>query len=295
MTPLDYGYTFDVEGHRGCRGLMPENTLAAFKHALELGVTTLELDIGITMDGVIVVSHDRYLNPKKVTKDSIFISNKPLIEDLTYEEILQYDVGIMRKDYFWPLQKQIPGEKMPKLEEVFEMVKEYEKRTGRKVFLNIETKVSPEHPDETFSPEFFVDKLLELVFRYGMQEQVIVQSFYWKTIMLVKEKAPEITTAALLTRKRLTPLWLNGLKPEDFSGDIDKLVKASGADIFSPKYSECTREWIESAHAQGLLVIPWTINDRKTMKRFIDMGVDGIITDYPDVLLELVNPMDTSR
>jgi glycerophosphoryl diester phosphodiesterase len=284
---------FDLQGHRGCRGLRPENTLEAFEHALEIGVTTLELDTGITKDRVPVVSHDRALNPQKTRINVTFITEEILIKDLTYEELSQYDVGVMRSDYDWPRQKEIPGAKIPRLEDVFILVREYEELQDGKIMLNIETKISPSAPEETFSPEEFVDILLELIEEYEMEDRVIIQSFYWKTIMLVKEKNPSIKTAALLTSSRMfSTKWLNGLRFASFGFDVGKLVKASGADFFSPSYSDCSDKWIESAHDQGIPVIPWTINDKETMKDFIEKGVDGIITDYPDILKDLLDDLN---
>ncbi|MFO7882000.1 MAG: glycerophosphodiester phosphodiesterase [Kosmotogaceae bacterium] len=283
---------FDLEGHRGCRGLRPENTLEAFEHALEIGVTTLEMDTVITADRVIVISHDRSLNPQKTRIDGSFINEKILIKDLTYEELSKYDVGVMRSDYDWPRQKEIPGTKIPRLEDVFILVKEYEEVYDRKIMLNIETKISPSVPEESYPPEEFVDMLLELIEEYEMEDRVIIQSFYWKTIMLAKEKNPSIKTAALLSSNTmLSTKWLNGLRFASFGFDVGKLVKASGADYFSPRYTDCSDVWIERSHEQGIPVIPWTINDKETMQRFIEKGVDGIITDYPDVLKNLLEEL----
>jgi glycerophosphoryl diester phosphodiesterase len=251
------------------------------------------LDTGITKDRVPVVSHDRALNPQKTRVNGTFITEEILIKDLTYEELSQYDVGVMRSDYDWPRQKEIPGAKIPRLEDVFILVREYEELQDGKIMLNIETKISPSAPEETFSPEEFVDILLELIEEYEMEDRVIIQSFYWKTIMLVKEKNPSIKTAALLTSSRMfSTKWLNGLRFASFGFDVGKLVKASGADFFSPSYSDCSDKWIESAHDQGIPVIPWTINDKETMKDFIEKGVDGIITDYPDILKDLLDDLN---
>ena len=279
-------FSFDVQGHRGCRGLRPENTIEAFEFALEeVGVTTLELDMGITKDGIPVVIHDRYLNPQKVRKNGNFIDKKIFIKDLTYDELLEYDVGVMRKDYYWPYQVLVPGAKIPKLEEVFKLAKDYMEKTGRKIWLNVETKVSPLSPEETAPPEIFVDKLLALVEKYNLQDNVIIQSFYWKTIMLAKEKNPEIKTAALLSIATLSnSKWLGGLKSMKFGFNVAKLVKATGADIFSPKYTDFSGKVLKEAQELGLKVIPWTVNDPCDILKLINMGVDGIITDYPNIL-----------
>lgn len=292
-------FSFDIQGHRGCRGLRPENTLEAFKFALEeIGVTTLELDMGITKDGIPVVVHDRYLNPEKVSKDGSFISNRIFIKDLTYEELLQYDVGVMSEDYYWPYQVPVTGAKIPKLEEVFELAKSYMEKTGREIWLNVETKVSPLSPDETAPPEVFVDKLLSLIEKYGLEDYVIVQSFYWKTIMLVKEKNPEIKTAALLSLGTLSnSKWLGGLKSIKFGFNVAKMVKATGADIFSPKYTDFSDKVLKEAQQLGLKVIPWTVNDPCDMIDLIELGVDGIITDYPNILktILIAKELDSCR
>jgi glycerophosphoryl diester phosphodiesterase len=233
------------------------------------------------------------LNQQKTRLIGSFIEEEILIKELTYEELSKYDVGVMRSDYNWPRQKQIPGAKIPRLEDVFILVKEYEESHDRKIMLNIETKISPSAPEESYPPEEFVDMLLELIEEYDMESNVIIQSFYWKTIMLIKEKEPSIKTAALLSSNTmLSTKWLNGLRFASFGFDVGKLVKASSADYFSPRYSDCSDVWIEKSHEQGIPVIPYTINDKETMRVFIEKGVDGIITDYPDVLRDLLEELD---
>ncbi len=289
LTPKDVGWSFDLEAHRGGRGLRPENTIAAFKYALEeVGVTTLELDLGVTKDNILVVSHDSVLSPQKVSKDGKFVTSFSLINSLTLDEIRQYDVGVMRKDYYWPKQVEVPGEKMPTFEEVLKLVKNYEKKSGRKIFINAETKVVPNIPSYTVSPEVFADLVVDLVKKYDMENTVMIQSFYWKTLTLIKEKEPKITTVALVRNYPFWNEWTNGLKLSDFDDDVTKMARYIKADVISPYYKECDSEMIEKAHENGLLIVPWTIDNPEEMTEFINMGVDGIVTDYPDVLRKIL-------
>lgn len=290
LTSVQNGWSFDLEAHRGGRGLMPENTMAAFKYAIEkIGVTTLELDIAMTKDGILVVSHDPFLNPQKVSKDGQFIGDKPLIKDMTYAQILEYDVGIMRSDYKMPRQAQVEKEKMPSLEEVFAFVKDMQEKTGNKYMINAETKVFPEIFGYTYDAKTFVNALVPLIKKYGLEDTVMVQSFNWETLKLVKAMDSRITTVALLQSLYYgNTLWTAGLKLSDFGGDPVKMAKSLGVDVISPYYKECDSKMIKNAHEYGMLVIPWTIDDRLEMERFVSMGIDGIITDYPDILREIL-------
>ncbi|BBJ28431.1 glycerophosphodiester phosphodiesterase family protein [Athalassotoga saccharophila] len=287
LTPFQNGWSFDLEAHRGGRGLMPENTMAAFRNAIKIGATTLELDIAITKDGIPVISHDPFLNPQKVSKNGQFINEKILIKDLTYSQILEYDVGIMRSDYRMPNQMQIENEKMPSFEEVLAFVKEMQS-DGKKYMINAETKTFPSVFGYTYDAKTFVNAILPLIKKYGLEDTVMIQSFNWETLKLVKEMDPRITTVALLQRIYYeNPLWTSGLKLSDFSNPV-LMAKSLGVDIISPYYKECTAETIKISHEYGMAVVPWTINDRSEMERFISMGVDGIITDYPNLLKSLL-------
>lgn len=290
LTPIQNGWPFDLEAHRGGRGLMPENTMAAFRYAIEhVGVTTLELDIAMTKDGILVISHDPFLNPQKVSKDGQFIGDKPLIKDMTYEQLLQYDFGVMRSDYRMPHQVQVEKEKIPSLEEVFAFVKEMQEKTGNRYMINAETKVFPEIFGYTYDAKTFVNALVPLIKKYGLENTVMVQSFNWESLKLVKEMEPKITTVALLQNIYYeNTLWTAGLKLSDFGGDPVKMAKSLGVDVISPYYKLCNSNMIKTSHEYGMLVVPWTIDDKLEMERFISMGVDGIITDYPDILREML-------
>lgn len=276
---------FDIQGHRGCRGLYPENTLTGFKYAMEeIGVDTLELDVGITKDKVLVVNHDTYLNPERTMKDGAFIAKKIFIKDLTLAQIKEYSIGRLRNRFSFYKQKQLDDEKMPTLQEVIDLVKKINSQSEKQVKLNIETKVNVLSPDETHPPEDFVRLLLEIIEENNIEDIVSIQSFYWKTIMDIKAKAPHIKTVALLSNARIKDLeWFNGLDPNEYNS-FGEFIQSSGADCLSMNYRDISKKQIQEVQDLGLEVIPYTINDAPTMRYYIELGVDGIITDYPDVL-----------
>jgi len=250
----------------------------------EIGVDTLELDVGITKDMVLVVNHDTYLNPERTMKDGAFIKEKILIKDLTVEEIKEYSVGKLRNRFSFYKQRQLEDEKMPTLQEVIDMVKDFNAKSEKQVHLNVETKINVLAPDETYPAEDYVRLLLEIIEDNNIEEIISIQSFYWKTIMDIKEKAPNIKTVALLSNARLKDLdWFNGLNPDNYDS-FGEFIQASGADCLSMNHRDITKKQIQEVQNLGMLVIPYTINDAPTMRYFIELGVDGIISDYPDIL-----------
>ncbi len=288
---------FDLQAHRGGRGLWPENTLAAFSEALTLGVTTLELDCAITKDGVVVVSHDPALNPDHTRDEKGQFLEKPgpPIHDLTYAELRRYDVGRLRPGTEYaarhPDQTPVDAQRIPRLSDVFALAK---MRGNQDVRFNVETKVFPIHPELTLAPEPFAEAVVQVVRAAGMESRTTIQSFDWRTLKVVQKIDPKITTVALTTQRPgedqvqvgvpgPSP-WLGGLDVDDFGGSIPKLVKASGASVWSPNYLDIEAKQIEEAHALGLTVVPWTINETADMERILAMGVDGIISDRPDRL-----------
>ena len=295
--PTSAARTFDLQAHRGGRGLWPENTLVSFAGALSLGVNTLELDCAVTKDGVVVISHDPLLNPE-ITRDSSgkFIeTHGPSFFSLTYAEILRYDVGRLKPGTKYaegfPDQKARDGLHIPRLSDVFALVR---KSRNTKVRFNIETKITPEKPDETLGPQAFAEAVVKVVREARMERRVTIQSFDWRTLAVVHKIAPEIETVALTTQRPnggnvqvgapgASPS-LGGLDVDDFGGSVPKVVKASGARVWSPNYGDIVAAQVEEAHSLGLKVIPWTVNEPADMEKFIDMRVDGLITDRPDRL-----------
>ncbi len=280
---------FDIQGHRGCRGLMPENSLLAFEHALKLGVDTIELDTVVTSDGVVVIYHDPFLNPERVRENGQFITERVLIKNLTLSRLREYDIGSIAEPGKWPGQLQVDGQIVPTLEEVIQLVEVHNSLSEKKVRLNIEIKTSPLEPELTVALHEHVEGVMDLVERYGMGELVIIQSFFWKVLKIVDEIDGNVLTAALISSTNLDKtVWTDGLRLRQFGFDIGKMLASIGVDIVAPSYTIMADSWIQSAHKAGLKIIPWTVNDTSEMKRLIELGVDGIITDYPDRLIQLL-------
>jgi len=291
---------FDLQGHRGARGLAPENTLPAFARALSIGVTTLELDVGITEDGVVVVHHDRRLDPDlaRGTDGRWLRGPTRMIRELTFHELQRYDVGRIRpgSDYSKRFQEQrrMDGVRIPKLEDVFELARH---ARNDEVRFNVETKISPEAPDETAGPEEFARTLVQVIRGNRMARRTVVQSFDWRTLAVVQREAPEIATSYLSSQgasldnigagQREASPWTAGVQFRDH-GSVPKMVKAAGGAIWSPNYSDLDEALVKQARGLGLKVLPWTVNDPADMERLIGWGVDGMITDRPDRLREVM-------
>lgn len=299
---------FDLQGHRGARGLMPENTLAGFARALTIGVTTLELDVGVSRDNIVVVSHNPALN-KSITRDKSgkWLDNDSIvIHDADYKGLKQFDVGRInpasRYASRFPNQSAVDGEVIPTLGQVFELA---QRHGNTQVRFNIETKLHPEKPDLTLPPLKFVQALLKVIRRHHMSQRVTVQSFDWRTLQLVQKLAPEIPTTYLTVAQSwldtLQPVqpglspWLAGFDIDQFYQNVPRTVKAAGGKVWSPYHKEVSAQDIIRAHELDLKVIVWTVNNEARMKALIALNVDGIITDYPDrlraVLQKLGKPL----
>jgi len=296
---------FDVQAHRGGRAHRPENTLAAFAYAVQLGVDTLEMDLAVTRDRIVVVSHDYRLNPT-ITRDpdGRFLEEDAqiLIRDLDFGQLQGYTVGEIKRgsEYWYRFRDQVAvhGERIPSLAQVFELVESLGADTLR---FNLEIKTYPPFPEYTIDYNEVVELVLDVLRKYGMQPRVTIQSFDWRTLKVVKELAPDIPVVCLTVRNfsidgawyNLQPggegpsPWLAGLDFDDYAS-IPALVHRFGAAIFSPYYREIEHRDVEEAHRLGIKVIPWTVNDQRIMKKMIGWGVDGIITDEPDLLLEVL-------
>ncbi|MFC6088307.1 glycerophosphodiester phosphodiesterase family protein [Saccharothrix lopnurensis] len=298
---------FDLQAHRGGLGLTVEGTLAAFAKALRLGVTTLELDVQITRDGREVVTHDRRTNPAKCVDTAPAFPGDPAfpyagryVKDLTFAQVRTLDCGSRRLPQH-PGQELSPGARMPTLAEVFALARHHRAHGVR---FNIETKVEAAAPHETAPREQFVEVTHREILTSGFRRNVTVQSFDWGTLMLWRRKDRRIPLVALTQPEFLRPgsPWTGGLELADFGGSVVRAVKSFGASALSPVHGNpqngvvtdpdyvpfTTRALVDEAHAHGLEVIPWTVDDKPTMNKLIDDGVDGIITDYPDRLREVM-------
>ncbi|MEK9970413.1 MAG: glycerophosphodiester phosphodiesterase [Ferrovibrio sp.] len=286
---------FDLQGHRGARGLAPENTLPAFATALTLGVTTLELDVSLTRDGKLIVAHDPVLQPHLARIDGKWIATPgPAIWHSTATEILRYDVGRLdpstRYAQGFPDQKPVDGTRMPLLEQVFALAA---KSGNTSVRFNIETKLNPLKPEESAPPDQLATALVQAIRNGGMTQRATIQSFDWRTLKTAAELAPELPRVHLTIeggnsdnvqrgRPDASP-WLAGLDADDYPS-TPALVKAAGGQVWSPFWRNVTPELVAEAQRLGLKVIPWTVNDPAEMDRQIGMKVDGLISDYPDRL-----------
>ena len=262
----------DIEGHRGARGLMPENTIPAMIKAVDLGVTTLEMDAHITNDQQVILSHDDHINSAFTLSPGGGEISADEAEGLAfykmpYAEISKFDVGFKIHDQFPHQQKVIAH--IPLLSDVIDSVQSYLAKNGKpQVFYNIETKSKPEgdnkyHP----SPEVFVKLLIEVIEEKKITAWVIIQSFDARTLQVLHKKYPHVKTAYLVE-----------------SNSFEKNLAEIGfiPSIYSPNSKLVTAELVKEAHAKGIKIIPWTVNTTEEILRLIAMGVDGIISDYPD-------------
>lgn len=284
-------HAFDLQGHRGARGLLPENTLAGFDRALDIGVTTLELDIAITADGVPVIHHDAYLNPA-LTRDAQgrwLQGRGPLIRSLTLAQLQTYDVGRLdpgstyARDF--PDQQSRDGERVPTLAALFERVKA---RGADQLRFAIETKIHPNRPDESPAVEPFVDAVLAAIRTAGMTQRVRLISFDWRTLRRVRELEPAIETTCITVESAQGtntrhPVMMVGMARDAYSSAAH-MAKAAGCAAWSPNYQSLDAERVRAASALGLKILPWTVNEVADMDKLIAWGVDGIVTDYPDRL-----------
>jgi glycerophosphoryl diester phosphodiesterase len=301
---------FDIEAHRGGIGLTTENTLQGFARALELGVTTLELDVQITEDQFAVVSHDRQVSDQKCDDTEPAFANDPefpyvgdFIKDLTLAQVTTLDCGQPLPDF--PQQTVVEGARIPLLSEVLALVNCYK---ANQVWLNIETKVEAGAPEQTAPREQFVQVTAREIREAGLLNRVTIQSFDWGALMRMREVEPGLPLVALTNRDFLqtgqpgASPWLGGIDIDDFGGSLVAAAASFGADAISPVHGfpqngkvtdpgyepYTTPELVAEAHAAGLAVVPWTIDDPATMTSLIDAGVDGLITNYPDRLRSLL-------
>lgn len=297
---------FDLEAHRGGRDVRPENTLYSYAYAIELGATSIEL----TKDGQIVMSHNPILN-SDITRDengNYIENNKYDIRLMTVDELKKFDVGVMDPNCgeYYDLHGKTQftyDAKIPTLEELMQLIQSY---GDKNIVLNIETKSYPDPASAGYKnnadPKKFVEVFNNIVKKYDMEDRVVLQSFDWQTLIEMKKLNPNISTSALwqeqpswgrdsesLRRyeKKKSP-WLGGLDIKDYQGNPVKAAHAIGADIISPYYTEISKQDVDEAHSLGMKVVPWTVNNEKDMNMLLDMGVDGIISDKPWLLKQVL-------
>lgn len=269
---------FDVQSHRGGRGLMPENTILSQQNAIDFR-TTMEMDLQMTKDKKIIVSHEAFMDAVYVlTPEGTEMSKKDgrsrLIYDMDYDSVAQYDVGLKHRADF-PNRKLVPAHK-PLLSELIDSVETYAHRAKHINHYNIEIKTNPKFDGTQYSSvEEFVDLAMHIIIEKGIGPRTMIQSFDVRALRLVRENWPAVAVSYLV--------W--GNEKESAEEFIEELGFVP--DIFSPNYQSCTKENVAKFHEMGIRVIPWTPNTVEEMQKLKDMGVDGIITDYPNLFVEL--------
>lgn len=266
--------SFDLQGHRGARGLFPENTIPAFLYALDLGVTTLEMDVVINAEGSVILSHEPWMSAKicahpdgrKVSKSE---AESLKIYAMSDEDVAGFDCGSRGHPGF-PEQQAMQVSK-PKLVDVFKAVSLRSAETQRKpVLFNIEIKSAPEG-DNVFHPEVgqYAQALYDVLQQSGVLERTSIQSFDPRALEAAHLIDPDVSLVLLIENRK------------SFQANLKRL--SFKPDIYSPNYKRVNKKMIEAAHGQDIMVIPWTVNDEKTMRKLMALGIDGLITDYPDV------------
>jgi glycerophosphoryl diester phosphodiesterase len=288
-------------GHRGAAGLAPENTLVAFRRAFEIGVDAVELDVLLTADNEIVVYHDFILKPE-ITRTSegkwIKDGTSLAVNDLTLAELKQYDVGRLKPNTLYarryPKQQPVDGERIPTLREVIALIKT---QCDPAMQIWIEIKTSPEQPHMTPLPEVVAEQVVKLVREEEVSNRVFILSFDWSALVQVQKIALDIPTVYLsLIGKNLDNIkpgqpgpspWTAGIDIDEHGGSIPRAVEAAGGRFWAPYYKQITVDDLSEAHRLGMLVFVWTVDSKSEMKRLIDMGVDGIITNRPDLFQDI--------
>lgn len=290
----------DLQGHRGARGLLPENSLAGFERAAQMGVTTLELDVVVTQDDELVISHDPALNPD-ITRDAqgrFLDRTGPDIRSLRWQELQAFDVGRIqpgtRYARMFSSQRPVDGTRIPRLRDLFERMKQLGHHQLRYA---IETKITPHQPQQTPTPERFVELLLALMDEYGLRERVQILSFDWRTLQVVQRMRPGMPTVYvtaqlpvldnLQAQQAQASPWTAGFVPAQYPS-LPHMIRAAGGSHWSSFWRELDAAKVRQAQALGLKVLAWTVNDRETMGRMLDLGVDGLVTDRPDIAMELL-------
>lgn len=288
----------DLQAHRGGTGLAPENTLASFARALSLGVTTLELDIAITKDDVLVIHHDPTLNPATTRgPDGRFLDAKGApIRQLSFDELQRFDVGRLNPGLPYarrhPQQQPSDGARIPRLADLFALVR---KAGNTDVRFAIETKVTPFDGDSVVAPEPFARALIAAIREAGMASRSTVLSFDWRTLAVVQREASEIGTVYLSAQQQWgdnigagkpepSP-WTAGVHLKDH-GSVPRMVRTAGGRVWSTYFAELDAVRVAEARAAGLTVLAWTANELRDIERMLDLGVDGIVSDRPDRVRE---------
>ncbi len=285
--------SIEVQGHRGARGLWPENTLGGFLKAAALGVDVLELDCVLTADGVPVVHHDLYLNPDITRRDGRWLQKpEAALKTMPLVQVQEVDVGAIHpgSEYAQRFPSQAAGhEKIPTLREVLRATKE----KWPQLRYNIELKIDARDREGSADPRTLASAVISVVQEEGLAERVTIQSFLFEALEIAGKLAPNIGRACLTSENRSYDTVLRGQRSPwtgrnvlSFGGHTPRIVHDAGCSIWSPAHRDVTSQDLQEAHRLGLQVIVWTVNRPVDIDRVITLGVDGIISDYPDRVLK---------
>jgi glycerophosphoryl diester phosphodiesterase len=288
----------EIHGHRGARGLFPENSLAAIQGAIEIGCDAIEVDLCVSADNQLVIHHDPILSPYLVkTKFGNWIDPGIKIKDLTLNLIKEFDIGQLNRDSKYgqkfPIQKSIPGSRIPLLSEFVELVTTLQSD----VVLNLELKSTPYDINITPAADKYVDLVSEALKQHDIISQTFLQSFDWRLPIELKNRFPDLKIGLLTDQQSdgnpqspiagKPSLWSNSLDLAEYE-DVATMVKQAGGNVWSVNFRDLRIEDVKSAHQQGIEVYVWTVNDIDDMERMIEFEVDAITTDYPDRLHRLL-------
>lgn len=284
-------------GHRGARALFPENTLPGYKAAIDFGCDFLDIDVGVTSDGILIAAHDLWLNPDITQINGKFLDKKEfkkrLIHQFTLKELKEYDVGRINPHSFYkglfPNQVPIPETPMPTLQEIVD----YTQNKGLQHF-QIEMKTDPRMPDATVSPKVFANILYAFLVKNKLLERVEIQAFDWRCLFEINKLDPKIKTAFLVSNKKtflskdreIAGLWSGGKLLKDYNNSFPQMIKELGGTLFEPLDRLLTKDEVIESHALGLEVVTWSHPHlhKKTLQKLLSFGIDGIILDDPNFL-----------
>lgn len=288
-----------TQGHRGARGVLPENTLAGIAHALDAGIDRIEIDVNLSKDDRLLVVHDETTHPDLVRdRHGCWLQARTPWRDLEYDAIARFDVGRIRPDSPYaarfPHQRPVDGSRIPLLEEVGELIRE--RGHGE---LNIEIKCDPGAPEPRPDTAHFAECVVSAISRLDLGHLVTVQSFNWGVVEAVRRLDGDLVTGCLssewppfdtIERDLGAPsAWTNGLYIGDFDGSLPAMVKAMGVNYWASEFRDLNADVVRTAHELGLAVHAWTVNEEAIMKNLIMWETDSIISDYPQTLLAVVS------
>ncbi|MCB8873993.1 glycerophosphodiester phosphodiesterase [Acidisoma silvae] len=272
----------ELHGHRGARGLWPENTIPGFRGAIGIGVTAIEMDVALTQDGVAILSHDPILDPL-ITRgpDGAWIAAPGgLIRDLSYVEASGFDVGRIRpgsaQEAAFPDQAGLDGVRLPMLSDVVAL--------DPAVRLAVELKTFPDHPERTVPPDEMVDAVLAVLDHQDALSRTRIISFDWRVLSYLRRVRPGLDLGYLTDAETRAAdrLWWDGASADDCGGSIPRLIASRGGRVWGPDFRDLTEADVAEAHDLGIVVNPWTVNEAEDMARLLDWGVGALTTDYPD-------------